>query len=211
MDLLKSTSSIHNSTPILHTKENPKPNRLPKYMIKPLHILHPPFWLILGGSLCEDLGFFHSFKTSPRSSKSESGCKSCACFSFRAAAVWFGRIIRVLSQIIRALPGSSGFQPGSSGLFVKFIPVTYSASRIIRLPTRIIRALPGSSGYVPGHPGFRFTTLYIDLPRHPDIARIIRVCVQIIRAGQQLRETASFLGVLYIPLYQSGRGLTTSF
>ena len=164
IDLLKSTSSLHNSTHILYTKENPKPNRLPKYMIKPLHILHPPFWFILGGSLCEDLGFFHSFKTSPRSSKSESGCKSCACFSFQAAAVWFGRIIRVLSHIIRALPGSSGFLPGSSGLFVKFITEAYSASRIIRLPTRIIRELPGSSGYVPGHPGIYFTTLYIDLP-----------------------------------------------
>ncbi len=76
IDLLKSTSSLHNSTHILYTKENPKPNRLPKYMIKPLHILHPPFCFILGGSLCEDLGFFHSFKTSPRSSNSESVCQS---------------------------------------------------------------------------------------------------------------------------------------
>ena len=158
-------------------------------MIKPLHILHPPFWLFLGGSLCEDLDIFHSFKTSPRSSKSESACKNYVCFSFRAAAVWFGRIIRVLSHIIRALPGSSG-------LFVKFITEAYSASRIIRLRTRIIRELPGSSGYVPGHPGIYFTTLYMDLPGHLGIARIIRVCVQIIRAGQQLRETALFsLGV----------------
>src|SRR3990170_7756940 len=98
MDLLKSTSSIHNSTPILYTKENPKPNRLPKYMIKPLHIWHPLFWLILGGSLCKDLGFFHSFKTSPKSSKSESGCKSYACFSFGISAVF-------------VLAGCPGFAP----------------------------------------------------------------------------------------------------
>ena len=147
-------------------------------MIKPLHNLHPPFLLILGGSLCEDLGFFHSFKASPRSSKSESGCKSYACFSFG-------------SPVVFLLAGSSGFQPRSSGFLDKIITETYSASRIIRLPIRIIRELPGSSGYVPRHPGFRFTTLYIDLPRHPDIARIIR-------AGQQLRETALFsLGYKY--------------
>jgi hypothetical protein len=60
-------------------------------MIKALHNLHPPFWFILGGSLCEDLGFFHSFKTSPRSSKSESGCESYACFSFGVPAVFIGR------------------------------------------------------------------------------------------------------------------------
>ena len=101
MDLLKSTSSLHNSTPILYTKQNPKPNRFPKYMITPLHIWHPPFWLILDGSLCEDLGFFHSFKTSPRSSKSEFVWKSYACFTFGMLAVFCG-------------DGSSG-QPGSSG------------------------------------------------------------------------------------------------
>ena len=44
--------------------------------------MDPPFWFILGGSLSEDLELFHIFKTSPRSSKSESGCESYACFSF---------------------------------------------------------------------------------------------------------------------------------
>ena len=52
-----------------------------------MHNLNPPFWFILGGSLSEDLELFHSFKTSPRSSKSESGCESYACFSFGVPAV----------------------------------------------------------------------------------------------------------------------------
>ena len=43
--------------------------------------------LILGGSLCEDLGLFHSFKTSPRSSNSESVCQSYRCFSGLLLAV----------------------------------------------------------------------------------------------------------------------------
>ena len=67
-------------------------------MILPFHTLHPPFWFILGGSLCEDLELFHSFKTSPRSSKSESGCESYACFTFGAAAVF-------------VLAGCPGFSP----------------------------------------------------------------------------------------------------
>ena len=67
-------------------------------MIKPFHTLHPPFWFILGGSLCEDLELFQSFKTSPRSSKSESGCESYACFTFGAAAVF-------------VLAGCPGFSP----------------------------------------------------------------------------------------------------
>ena len=70
-------------------------------MLKPLHIWHPTFCLILGGSLCEDLGFFHSYKTSPRSSKSEFVWKSCACFS-----IWV--------QAVFCEAGSSGL-PGSSG------------------------------------------------------------------------------------------------
>ena len=49
--------------------------------------MDPPFWFILGGSLSEDLELFHIFKTSPRSSKSESGCESYACFSFGVPAV----------------------------------------------------------------------------------------------------------------------------
>ena len=67
-------------------------------MILPFHTLHPTFWFILGGSLCEDLELFHSFKTSPRSSKSESGCESYACFTFGAAAVF-------------VLAGCPGFSP----------------------------------------------------------------------------------------------------
>jgi hypothetical protein len=110
MDLLKSTSSLHNSTHILYTKQNPKPNRFPKYMIKPLHIWHPPFWLILDGSLCEDLGFFHSYKTSPRSSKSEFGCKSYACFTFGMLAVSAGPEVPGSPEVPGA--GSSGQVPG---------------------------------------------------------------------------------------------------
>ena len=108
------------------------------------------------------------------------------------------------------LAGSSGFLPGSSGLFVKFITVAYSANRIIRLPTRIIRELPGSSGYVPGHPGIYFTTLYIDLPGssghcpdHPGI-----------RPDHPGRSTTAgngsiFFGGINIPLPLRG-GLSTS-
>ena len=50
-----------------------------------MHVLHHSFLLILGGSLCEDLGLFHSFKTSPRSSNSEFVCQSYHCFSGAAA------------------------------------------------------------------------------------------------------------------------------
>ena len=49
--------------------------------LKTLHYLHHYLLLILGGSLCEDLGLFHSFKVSPRSSNSESVRQSYHCFS----------------------------------------------------------------------------------------------------------------------------------
>ena len=101
--------------------------------------------------------FFHSFKTSPRSSNRSPDVKVVPVSVSRLQQ--FG-----LAGSFGSSPISSGFLPESSGLFVKFITEAYSASRIIRLPTRIIRELPGSSGYVPGHPGIYFTTLYIDLP-----------------------------------------------
>src|ERR1041385_5951538 len=59
-------------------------------MAQPLHILHLPFWFILGGSLCEDLELFNSFKISPRSSKSEFVCKSYARFSIEFLLFFFG-------------------------------------------------------------------------------------------------------------------------
>ena len=52
-----------------------------------MHYLHHHLLLILGGSLCEDLGLFHSFKTSPRSSNSESVCQSYQRFSGLLLAV----------------------------------------------------------------------------------------------------------------------------
>ena len=61
--------------------------------------MNPPFWFILGGSLSEDLELFHSFKTSPRSSKLESGCETYACFSFGVPAV-----------ILAGGPGTAGNQ-----------------------------------------------------------------------------------------------------
>ena len=149
MDLLKSTSSLHNSTPILYTKQNPKPNRFPKYMITPLHIWHHPFWLILDGSLCEDLGFFHSFKTSPRSLKSEFVWKSYACFTFGMLAVFCG-------AGSSGHPGSSGvrkFREGSgksSGLNRKFPYIWPKGARKFRDFRRFrgpeVPGIPGSSG-----------------------------------------------------------------
>jgi hypothetical protein len=115
-------------------------------MIKALHNLHPPFWLILGGSLCEDLGFFHSFKTSPRSSKSESGCKSYACFSFGISAVFVLAGCPGFAPDVRAARRISGPMSGSLLSREHFCADIYSGcpglGRMSGLPGR------------PGCPGF---------------------------------------------------------
>ena len=135
--MLKSTSSLRSSTPILYTKQNPKPNRFPKYMIKPLHIWHPPFWLILDGSLCEDLGFFHRFKNEPKIIKIGVRMKKLCMFYFRYAGCFLrGRKFREVRKFRGPeVPGKfrGKFRvnqrvctyvfnrgPGSSGLAQKF-------------------------------------------------------------------------------------------
>ena len=102
IDLLKSTSSLHNSTHILYTKENPKPNRLPKYMIKPLHILHPPFWFILGVLYVRTWVFFIASKRAQDHQNQSPDVKVVPVSVSR------------LQQF--GLAGSSGSSPISSGL-----------------------------------------------------------------------------------------------
>src|SRR4051812_25140157 len=64
-----------------------------------LHTLHLPFCFILGGSLCEELELFNSFKISPRSSKSEFVCKSYARFSFGFLLFFFWTDVRCISDV----------------------------------------------------------------------------------------------------------------
>ena len=97
----------------------------PKYMILPFHTFHPPFRFILGGSLCEDLELFCSFKTSPRSSKSVSRYESYACFTFGAAAVF-------------VLAGCPGFSPDVRPLL--------SRGRLICVKSPDVRPLSRMSG-----------------------------------------------------------------
>ena len=105
-------------------------------MIQPLHILHPPFWFILGGSLCEDLGFFHSFKTSPRSSKSESGCKSYACFNFGVPAVFLWAGCPGLGRMsgLPGRPGCPGYSRMSGRPRPETIPKCWLSPPDVRVP-----------------------------------------------------------------------------
>lgn len=118
-------------------------------MIQPLHILHPPFWLILGGSLCEDLGFFHSFKTSPRSSKSESGCKSYACFNFGVPAVFLWAGCPGLGRM-SGLPDVRD-PPGNPANYVQNLCLYVGFARRMSGPCPDVRApgTPRMSGILP--------------------------------------------------------------
>ena len=88
-----------NSTSILHTIGKSKANSFLKSMAYPLHTLHLTFCFILGGSLCEDLELFNSFKISPRSSKSEFVCKSYARFSIGFLLLFFWTDVRQISDV----------------------------------------------------------------------------------------------------------------
>ena len=108
------------------------------------------------------------------------------------------------------LAGSSGSSPISSGLCPDHLGSSPDDPGFSKKSSQTLILLAGSSGYplgssrnCPDHPAMppdiRVSTsphCILTFPDHPGIARIIRVCVQIIRAGQQLRETALFsLGV----------------
>ena len=148
---------VGSSIPLLSfiPKENPMPTHSPNPMAYPLHTLHPPFWFILGGSLCEDLELFNSFKTSPRSSKSEFVCKSYACFSigFQLFFYWSG--VQLVSSTDSFGRNSDGFRTSD--------------------PT--------------------------DVRNSTDVRNL----------HSQNAPTVTWTVGLYISLYQSGRGLSTSF
>ena len=100
MDLLKST--IPNSIPLLSfipKKGEIQSQHIPQNLWNILYILRTFHFFILGGSLCEDLELFNSFKISPRSLKSEFICKNQARFSIEFLLFIFWTDVRWILDV----------------------------------------------------------------------------------------------------------------
>ena len=177
-------------------------------MIKALHNLHPPFSMILGGSLCEDLGFFHSFKTSPRSSKSESGCKSYACFSFGISAVFVLAGCPGFAPDVRAARRISGPMSGSLLSREHFCADIYSGCPGSLPDVRGLKvgrmSGPSPDNRAPCFPYYAVFCVWFSFSR-----RMSGPCPDVRPVSATYTTTVIFALPLYISLYPSGRGLTT--